>query len=239
MFSPHNVGTTYSRVTGDSVLHCPCSGGSHTGFQDQPPRSSRTFHFTPVSYKSAEFQTQCLFLRSVLCHSGKDSSLSSTGMYRASFVGAQSVGGPWVAEQEPSVFLRSVLCHSGKDSSLSSTGMYRASFVGAQSVGGPWVAEQEPSVVPTQLVPLALVTTSSIGVEAGNGPTPGSWILSSPADLCPSPPTVVGRCPCPLSILTLSPSCSTPAAVIFTLSGSQESGSSSVLFKVLFMTKTL
>ena len=196
MFSPHNVGTTYSRVTGDSVLHCPCSGGSHTGFQDQPPRSSRTFHFTPVSYKSAEFQTQCLFLRSVLCHSGKDSSLSSTGMYRAS-------------------------------------------FVGAQSVGGPWVAEQEPSVVPTQLVPLALVTTSSIGVEAGNGPTPGSWILSSPADLCPSPPTVVGRCPCPLSILTLSPSCSTPAAVIFTLSGSQESGSSSVLFKVLFMTKTL
>ena len=133
MFSPHNVGTTYSRVTGDSVLHCPCSGGSHTGFQDQPPRSSRTFHFTPVSYKSAEFQTQCLFLRSVLCHSGKDSSLSSTGMYRAS-------------------------------------------FVGAQSVGGPWVAEQEPSVVPTQLVPLALVTTSSMGVEAGNGPTP--WLLN-------------------------------------------------------------
>ena len=95
MFSPHNVGITYSRATGDRVLHCPCSGGSHTGFQDQPPRSSRTFHFTPVSCKSAEFQTQCLFLRSVLRHSGKDSSLSSTGMYRASLW----VHNQWVAPE--------------------------------------------------------------------------------------------------------------------------------------------
>lgn len=128
-FSSRSVGTTYSRETGERVCHCPCSGGSHTGFQDQPPRSSRTFHFTPVSCKSAEFQTQCLLLRSVLRHSGEDSSLSSTGMYTAS-------------------------------------------FVGAQSVGGPWVAEQGPSVVPTQHVPLALVATSWLGVEAGNGPTP-------------------------------------------------------------------
>lgn len=76
-FSSRNVGTTYSRETGERVRHCPCSGGSHTGFQDQPPRSSRTFHFTPVSCKSAEFQTQCRLLRSVLRHSGEDSSLTA------------------------------------------------------------------------------------------------------------------------------------------------------------------
>ena len=137
--------------------------------------------------------------------------------------------------------LRSVLCHW--DGDLSSEGHWDAQMCiicAAPSVGGPWAAEQKPGVVSTQQVPLAPVTTSSRGMEAGkwtSWPAPAS---SAPLLIhCPrSPATVHGR-PYHLSIITPPPSCSTRAAVILSLSGSQESGSSSILFKLLFMTKTL
>ena len=189
--SPHNVGITYSRVTGDRVRHCPCSGGSHTGFQDQPPRSSRTFHFTPVSCQFAD---------------------------------ASSLGVSYATQ------VRTVLSVARVCTELHHL------WVHNQWVAR--VAEQGPSVVPTRHVPLALVTASSLGVEAGNDPLSGSWILSSQQihvlvhqlwSVAPLPS--VHPHPSSFQLQT--------AAVIFTLSGSQESCSSSVLFKLLIMTKTL